>query len=92
MRHKHRYPPWIDDELKRLYERLDSYYAKEKELLDAKAVKSYRIGTRSLERYDASLKDLWALMDSLRKRIAELEAMKCGNSARKAVGVLPRDW
>lgn len=53
-------------------------------------VKSYRIHNRELTRFD-----LPNLMDEIRKmeeEIDELEAQLAGGRARKAFGIIPRDW
>lgn len=53
-------------------------------------VKSYRIHNRELTHFD-----LPNLMDEIRKmeeEIDELEAQLAGGRARKAFGIIPRDW
>ena len=42
--------------------------------------------------YQTPLSAIQAEIDRLRKRIEELEAELAGQSARRAVGVVPRDW
>lgn len=53
-------------------------------------VKSYTIGSRSLTRFDLS--ELENTMTKTENEIATLEGMLRGGKARKAVGVVPRDW
>lgn len=53
-------------------------------------VQSYTIGTRSLSKLD-----LFKILDEIKaheKAIDSLEGQLGGGKARKAVGVLPRDW
>ena len=72
--------------------RLDQYLAREKEMISADGVQSYTIGSRNLQRYQTSLQDIQDMIDKLRKRERELEAELAGQSPRRAVGVVPRDW
>jgi hypothetical protein len=60
-------------------------------MLSADGVKQYAIGSRSLTRYDTSLKDIVDQIKAIEREIAELEAVKSGGSARRAYGVVPRD-
>lgn len=53
-------------------------------------VKSYMIGDRQLSRYD--LDDLREEMEEAEDKIDEYEALLSSGSARKAVGVIYRDW
>lgn len=82
----------IEAELKETRERLDLYLAREKEMLSKDGVQLYTIGSRNLQRYQTSLTALQDMIDKLRKRIRELENELAGRSARRAVGVVPRDW
>lgn len=82
----------IEAELKETRERLDLYLAREKEMLSKDGVQLYTIGSRNLQRYQTSLTALQDMIAKLRKRIRELENELAGRSARRAVGVVPRDW
>lgn len=53
-------------------------------------VQSYAIGSRNLTRLD--LEKLKKEIDALEKELDELAALQSGQSRRKAVGVVPRDW
>ena len=79
-------------ELQQTRDRLDMYLAREEEMLNKDGVQSYTIGSRNLQRYQTSLADIQKMIESLRKRIRELEAELNGYSARRAVGIVPRDW
>lgn len=79
-------------ELEQTRERLALYLSRETELLSKDGVQAYTIGSRNLQRYQTSLADIQKMIDSLRKRISELEAELAGQSPRRAVGVVPRDW
>lgn len=82
----------IKEELEQTKERLKSYLAREQEMLSKDGVKAYGIGSRNLQRYDTSLADVQAAIESLRKRIRELEAELAGGKPRRAVSGIPRDW
>ena len=82
----------IKKELTETRERLDLYLAREKEMISQSGTQMYTIGSRSLQRYQTALGDIQRMIETLRKRIAELEAELAGGSARRAVGVIPRDW
>ena len=73
-------------------DRLEQYLDREKEMLSAEGVQMYTIGSRNLQRYQTALGDIQDMIDKLRKRERELEAELAGQSARRAVGVVPRDW
>ena len=52
--------------------------------------KSYRIHNRELTRFDIS--DLADEIRKMEEEVDELEAQLEGGKARKAFGILPRDW
>ena len=81
----------IQKEIQINRDRLALYYKREAEILDG-GVQAYGLGTRSVSRYNTALSEIRAAIKALKKEIAELEAMLNGNKARKAVGVIPRDW
>ena len=82
----------VRTELERTRTRLDLYLAREQEMLSKDGVQLYTIGSRNLQRYQTPLTALQDEIERLRKRISELEAELAGQSARRAVGVVPRDW
>lgn len=82
----------IQTELEQTRKRLDRYLAREDDMLDKNGVQSYGIGSRNLQHYNTALKDVQDMIEKLRARIRELEAELAGNSPRRAVGVVPRDW
>lgn len=82
----------IRKELEETRTRLEQYLSREKEMISSDGVQSYTIGSRNLQRYQTGLADIQGMIDKLRKRIRELEAELAGQSARRAVGVVPRDW
>lgn len=82
----------IQAELTQARERLALYLAREADMLDKNGVQSYGIGSRNLQHYSTALKDIQDMIEKLRARIRELEAELAGGSARRAVGVVPRDW
>lgn len=82
----------VRTELERTRTRLDLYLAREQEMLSKDGVQLYTIGSRNLQRYQTPLTDIQDEIEKLRKRISELEAELAGQSARRAVGVVPRDW
>ena len=79
-------------ELKRTRDRLDMYLKREEEMLSSEGVQMYTIGSRNLQRYQTALGDIQKTIEKLQKRVRELEAELAGRSARRAVGVTPRDW
>lgn len=79
-------------ELEQTRERLDLYLAREKEMISRDGVQLYTIGSRNLQRYQTALGDVQRMIDTLRKRQRELEAELAGQSARRAIGITPRDW
>lgn len=86
-----RSPETIKAELTRTRERLNLYLKREKEMLDG-GVQLYTIGSRNLQRYQTTLSSVQAEIDKLQKKVDQLEAELTGGSARRAVGVVPRDW
>ena len=82
----------VRKELEETRARLETYLAREKEMLSKDGVQSYTIGSRNLQRYQLGLADIQDMIEKLRKRIRELEAELAGQSPRRALGVVPRDW
>lgn len=82
----------IRNELDETRRRLDLYIAREAEMISKEGVQGYTIGSRSLQRYQTALAEVQGMIDKLRKRVRELEAELAGQSARRAVGIVPRDW
>lgn len=82
----------VRKELEETRERLDMYLTREKEMLSKEGVQMYTIGSRNLQRYQTALADVQDMIEKLRKRVRELEAELAGQTARRAVGVVPRDW
>ena len=82
----------VRTELERTRTRLDLYLAREQEMLSKDGVQLYTIGSRNLQRYQTPLTAIQDEIERHRKRISELEAELAGQSARRAVGVVPRDW
>lgn len=82
----------IRNELVETRRRLDLYIAREAEMISKEGVQGYTIGSRSLQRYQTALAEVQGMIDKLRKRVRELEAELAGQSARRAVGIVPRDW
>ena len=71
--------------------RLSVYLDRETEMLTG-GVQSYGIGSRNLARYQTDLSNVRAAIKELEEEIAILEGQLAGRSARKSVGVIPRDW
>ncbi len=82
----------VERELKITRERLELYLTREKEMLSNDGVQAYTIGSRNLQRYQTALADVQKTIETLRQRERELEAELAGQSPRRAVGVIPRDW
>ena len=72
--------------IEELTRRRDMYLKKEEEILTA--AKSYKIGSRQAERYDADLDKVRKIIDELEKEIDALE----GTKPRFAGTFIPRDW
>lgn len=81
----------VRKELNDAKDRLELYLAREKEMISQSGTQMYTIGSRSLQRYQTALGDIQKMIATLRKQIRELEAELAGGSARRAVGVVPRD-
>lgn len=82
----------VKKELEETRERLEMYLARERTMLSQEGVQSYTIGSRSLQRYQTELASVQDMIEKLRKRVRELEAELAGQSPRRALGVVPRDW
>ena len=70
-------------------QRLDNLYTAYNKLLSG-GVKSYRLDDRELTRLD-----LGKLSDEIKEaeqKVDELESLLNGQNARKAFGIIPRDW
>lgn len=72
--------------------RLQMYLDREKYMLSPDGVRAYGVGSRNLQRYDTALKDILDMIRKLEEEIAELELLAAGESPRRAVAVVPRDW
>lgn len=81
----------VEEEITRVKLRLTSYYEREREMLEG-GTQAYAIGSRSLQRYQTSLKAIQDEIEKLEKKLNELENELNGKSARRAVAVVPRDW
>lgn len=81
----------IKEKLKEKKARLSAYLDRETEMLTG-GVQSYGIGSRNLTRYQTDLSNIRAAIKELEAEIALLEGKLAGQSVRKAVGVVPRDW
>lgn len=53
-------------------------------------VKSYTIDDRQLTRFD--IPDLLKQIEAAEKKVDELTSLINGGKARKAFGIIPRDW
>ena len=82
----------VRKELEQTRERLALYLEREKEMISKDGVQMYTIGSRNLQRYQTGLGSIQEMIEKLRKRERELEAELAGQSARRALGVVPRDW
>lgn len=81
----------IKEQLERAKSRLELYYKREEEMLDG-GVQSYGLGSRNVTRYNTELSQIRDEISNLKKEIDVLENQLRGGTARKAVGVVPRDW
>lgn len=81
----------IQTELTRTRKRLDLYLKREADML-GDGVQLYTIGSRNLQRYQTALSAVQAEIDKLQKKVDQLEAELAGGSARRAMGIIPRDW
>lgn len=77
--------------LEKINERLESYYAKEKEMLAEDGIQSYTIGSRTVSRYQYS-SNIKEQIGRLEDERDELENLLNGISPRKAMAAVPRDW
>ena len=82
----------VMQELDQTRKRLNLYLKREETMLSDDSVQMYSIGSRSLQRYQTALADVQKTIEQLRKRERELEAELAGQSPRRALGVVPRDW
>lgn len=82
----------IRKELEETRERLRLYREREKVMLSTEGIQGYTIGSRSLQRYQTDLASVQNMIEKLRKRVRELEDELEGNTPRRALGVVPRDW
>lgn len=81
----------IQQKINEKKQRRAAYLDREMEMLKG-GVQSYGIGSRNLTRYQTDLSNVRAAIKELDEEIAILEGKLAGKSARKAVGVIPRDW
>lgn len=72
-------------------ERRKLYLERERVMLTG-GVQSYGIGSRNLARYNTDLAQIRAAIKELTDEIDELEALLEGQSIRKRVGLVFRDW
>lgn len=70
-------------------QRLDNLYAAYNKLLSG-GVKSYKLDDRELTRLD--LGKLSEEIKEAEQKVDELESLLNGQNARKAFGIIPRDW
>lgn len=81
----------IQQQINEKKQRRAAYLDREMEMLKG-GVQSYGIGSRNLTRYQTDLSNVRAAIKELDAEIKILEGQLAGKSARKAVGVIPRDW
>ena len=81
----------LQQELQEKEERRKLYLEREKVMLTG-GVQSYGIGSRNLARYNTDLAQIRAAIKELTDEIDELEALIAGESMRKRVGLVFRDW
>lgn len=83
--------PQIMRRIKKIDERLEHYYAKEKEMMSAKGIQSYTIAGRTISRYQYS-SNIKEQIEKLEDERDELENLLNGIKPRKAMAIVPRDW
>lgn len=81
----------LKQELTEKLERRQLYLERERVMLTG-GVQSYGIGSRNLARYNTDLAQIRAAIKELTDEIDELEALLEGQSIRKRVGLVFRDW
>lgn len=81
----------LKQELTEKRERRQLYLERERVMLTG-GVQSYGIGGRNLARYNTDLAQIRAAIKELTDEIDELEALLEGQSIRKRVGLVFRDW
>lgn len=81
----------LKQELTEKHERRQLYLERERVMLTG-GVQSYGIGSRNLARYNTDLAQIRAAIKELTDEIDELEALLEGQSIRKRVGLVFRDW
>lgn len=81
----------LKQELTEKRERRQLYLERERVMLTG-GVQSYGIGSRNLARYNTDLAQIRAAIKELTDEIDELEAFLEGQSIRKRVGLVFRDW
>lgn len=81
----------LKQELTEKRERRQLYLQRERVMLTG-GVQSYGIGSRNLARYNTDLAQIRAAIKELTDEIDELEALLEGQSIRKRVGLVFRDW
>lgn len=82
----------IQQELTETRTRLSAYLAREADMLSKDGVQLYTIGSRNLQRYQTSLASVQDMIAKLQSESASWRPNLAGGSARRAVGVVPRDW
>ena len=81
----------IKEKIEEKKARRAAYLDREAEMLTG-GVQSYGIGSRNLTRYQTDLNTIRSAIKELDEEIAILEGQLSGQSVRKSVGVIPRDW
>lgn len=82
----------IQDKLDRKRKELNALIEQELAMLNPENAKAYGIGSRNLERYSFSMKDIGDRITQLEKEIAILEAELQGYSRHRVQGAIPRDF
>jgi predicted nucleic acid-binding Zn-ribbon protein len=80
------------EKLEKKKERLELYYTRERLMLSQKGIQSYGIGSKNIERYNTDLAKIQEAIEKLEEEIEELEKKLKGESLRKTVAVVMRDW